>query len=835
MSKKLILSILLVFMTCAYIFYLPYNEVKKKTIRSIKAEQFAMLEIGARGIEDFFHHFNSLLDHFSKDLEIIDLNDKGKIHLEDFYNNHKAEISAVTRIDALGKIIHTIPYNAQAIGADVSGQEHNAKIMQEHAPIVSDVFISVQGYKTVAYAYPVFKEGIYNGCITILIPFSKLASRYLDGIKIGESGYAWMTSSKGLMLYCPFVGHTEQSLFKIFPNSPDIVEMAENMLKGRQGSTTYTDYTGHEISGKPVIQLATYMPIELPGNFWSVVLATPEAEIFETMNDFKNKWLYIIFLLTCATALITYYMSKALIIVEEEKKRKKTEESLRESEEKYRLLIESANDAIFIAQENKLPFSNKQTEQLLGRTREEIALVPFVDFIHPEDRQMVLERHQRRIQGEELENTYCFRLIKATGDVIWVELNTVFAMWDRKPATLNFLRDITAQKKLEDSLRQSQKMEAIGRLAGGIAHDFNNILTAIIAYTDFGKMKLDQDHPLNADLDGILKAADRAKKLVKQILTFSRQTEQMKGPVALDNVVREALALLRATIPSSIEIRQHYSFRHNIIMADPTQMHQVVMNLCTNASQALEENEGIIEVALENEEFTEKDVAAGLVPAAGMYIKLSVKDNGLGMDPAEAQQVFEPYYTTKDFGKGSGMGLAVVHGIVKGHDGKIILKSEPGQGTVFQTYFPVAHQGDVAIEDEDDILLTGTEHILLVDDEEIITQLIGRYLRELGYQVSEAIDGTSAYAMFTKNPDEFDLVITDQTMPGCTGAELVEKILALRPGIPIIITTGYSSSLSRQKALDLGARELLMKPMENRELMVLMRSILDSEKNTSAS
>ncbi|MCK5227059.1 MAG: response regulator, partial [Desulfobulbaceae bacterium] len=369
-------------------------------------------------------------------------------------------------------------------------------------------------------------------------------------------------------------------------------------------------------------------------------------------------------------------------------------------------------------------------------------------------------------------------------------------------------KDITEQKKMEEELFQAHKMEAIGTLAGGIAHDFNNILTAILGYAEIVRADLPESSPSRHDIDQVLKAGNRAKELVKQILTFSRKGQETQQPLQSSLIIKETLKLLRASLPTTIEIQEEIDPECGTILANPTNIHQILVNLCTNALHAMKDEKGILTVRLTRKELTkEHDVISGDGVAEGSFVELMIRDTGHGMDKATVQRMFEPYFTTKEVGKGSGMGLALVHGIVQGCGGFIKVESGPGKGTTFNVYFPAMEEEIVEVEKkQQESLPRGDERILAVDDEEGIIELLKNMLKSLGYEVTAETSSEKTLEVFRTSPDSFDLIITDQTMPHLTGAELAKEILQIRPDIPIILCTGYSAMISEEKAKKIGIK-----------------------------
>ena len=380
----------------------------------------------------------------------------------------------------------------------------------------------------------------------------------------------------------------------------------------------------------------------------------------------------------------------------------------------------------------------------------------------------------------------------------------------------------------EAQLQQAQKMEAIGTLAGGIAHDFNNILGAIMGYSELIKMKLPEESDLISDLDQVIRAGERARDLVRQILTVARQQRQEQRPIQIRYIINEALNLLKATLPSTIEIREDLAKDAGIVNADPTQVHQVIMNLCTNAGHAMQEDGGVLTVELANVEIDDLSASRHLDLNAGSYLRLTVSDTGYGMTSEIMERIFDPYFTTKDTGEGTGLGLSVAQGIVKAHGGTITVYSEPGIGTTFHVYLPVIQEAERAEKEESEAPLpTGNERILFIDDEQVLVEIGSQMLERLGYEVVTKRSSVQALELFRAEPDRFDLVITDMTMPEMTGDKLAQKFMKIRPDIPVILCTGHSKQISEQKAKEIGIRAFIMKPILRRTIAETIREALD--------
>jgi PAS domain S-box-containing protein len=398
--------------------------------------------------------------------------------------------------------------------------------------------------------------------------------------------------------------------------------------------------------------------------------------------------------------------------------------------------------------------------------------------------------------------------------------------------------DITNHKKVEKDkmelelqLRQKQKMEAIGTLAGGIAHDFNNILGAIQGYAELSLDDLSEDSPVREKIEQILSCSDRAAKLVKQILTFSRkdELEREKEPLQIVPIIKEVLDMLRSSLPTTIKIDQKIQTESSIVLADPTQIHQILVNLCTNASHAMHEKGGILEVSLTDINLEHQTRIGEELLEQGFYVKLSVSDTGCGMKKEVLERIFEPFFTTKNVNEGTGLGLSVVHGIVKGHGGAIMVSSTPGKGTIFEIYLPIFESGVIQRSQSPESTCRREEVILLVDDEEIIVDVTRQILERFGYTVVARTNSIDALEAFQKKPDEFDLVITDQIMPNMTGTQLAEKLIAIRPDIPIILSSGFSEYVNPEEIKRIGIKEFIAKPIGRWEIVTIVQTLLEKK------
>ena len=503
--------------------------------------------------------------------------------------------------------------------------------------------------------------------------------------------------------------------------------------------------------------------------------------------------------------------------------KRQAEEALRQSEERYRLLVENTTDVISRhGRDSTILFITPSCERMLGYRPEELTGKQSIEFIHPADKGAAWGAIKRaREQGTDRYRTE-FRVIRKDGSVIWVEIlgRIIQDEHGNIPEFYSTMRDITEKKLAEEELRtyesrlmRSQKLEAIGTLAGGIAHDFNNILSAIIGYSELALEDLPEKHPVRESMEEVLKAGDRARELVRQILTFSRQMETERRPVKVQLILKEALRLLRASIPSTISITERIDSTAGPVFADPTYIHQVIMNLCTNAYHAMLPGGGVMTVSIDSTCIDTQFASLHPPLEKGPYLKLTVQDTGSGMDAETLKRIFDPFFTTKEKAKGTGLGLATVHGIVTDLGGTIIVASAIGSGSTFEVLIPMTEKEPDYEEEPDVTLRRGSgQSILLVDDEEAILHFTTTMLEQFGYRVTAVSTGTEALELFRAASDRFDLIITDQTMPGMTGSDLAKAVLAARPSMPIVLMTGYSETITPEEALARGIEEYIDKP-----------------------
>ncbi len=517
--------------------------------------------------------------------------------------------------------------------------------------------------------------------------------------------------------------------------------------------------------------------------------------------------------------------------------RKETELSLTRSEEKYRLLIEHSNDGILVVQDGYLKYFNRRVMEVAGFSGTELRAKPFIEFIHPEDRQNVFERYQQRVRGESVPSVYSFRIMTKGGEPKWIQISAVRVVWEENPATLSFLTDITEMKKAEAELRekeeqvlQLQRIEAVGRLAGGVAHDFNNILTAIMGYTDILLMKHWPDEKIRSYIERIKSSSQRASQLTQQLLAFSRKQILREKIIRLDTLIGDTEKMLRRLIGEDIELFTCFEENIGMIRADPAQIEQIIINCVINACDAMPDG-GTITIRTENVWLDDEFFRQRFHGAPGMYVMIEISDTGHGMSDEVRDHIFEPFFTTKEKGRGTGLGLSTVYGIVKQSRGYILVQSTLESGTAFRIYFPVVPEDPEELEKKEKVLKfkRGNETILLVEDEHVVRSMLSASLRTYGYHVLESENGGEAIRVRAQyGENDIHLLVTDVIMPGMSGKTLADILLKTSPNMKVLYISGYTDdAIVRHGVIEKGI-SFLQKPFAPDELARKVREILDN-------
>ncbi|MEI7636545.1 MAG: PAS domain S-box protein [Syntrophus sp. (in: bacteria)] len=505
--------------------------------------------------------------------------------------------------------------------------------------------------------------------------------------------------------------------------------------------------------------------------------------------------------------------------------RKQAEEAVRKSEENYRLLFESAGEGILIAHGDRIQFANPALEEILGYPKDIITSRPFTSFIHADDRARVLDRHLRRLKGESVPTDYGFRIVTADGVERWLQIKSNLITWDGVPASLSFVENITDRKQMETRLIQAQKLEAIGTLSGGMAHNFNNILTGIQGYASLMLISMKPDHPNYERLKSIEEQVKSGAELTQQLLGFARGGQYETKSLDINQVISRSATLFGK---AKKDVVMHLSLEKGVllVLADQNQLEQVFLNLFMNADQAMSSG-GNIHLETQRVLLSDGEMQPFEV-APGAYVKITVADTGMGMDEKTRERIFEPFFTTKKMSRGTGLGLATVYGIVKGHRGFITVDSEVGRGTTFTIYLPASDREVAKEKTFSSEILTGTETILVVDDEQVVLEVSKEFLESLGYRVYGVGSGQEALAVYLEKQHEIDLVILDMILPGLSGGDTYDRLRVINPGVLVLLSSGYSINGQAQQIMDRGCNGFLQKPFHLEKLSQEIRVILNN-------
>ena len=646
---------------------------------------------------------------------------------------------------------------------------------------------------------------------------------------------------------------SEERFFKIFQSNPIPMTIA-TLDEGRfidvnDRAIELSGYRWEEMAGRTSIEMGLWAYPEERDRL--IVQIRETGQLRDGLAHFRTKAGKVAPALWSADRVKLGENEVILTTIHDISQQVEAQEKLRQSEATYRLLAENVTDVIWTADLNlSFTYVSPSSERVFGWNPSEWMSMPLRNFLTPasfETATRLLREEAdgpgRARSGEPRVVTTELELYRKDGSTGWFEVSSqVIRDGEGKPRSIiGVTRDIAERKRaekqnalLERQLRQAQKMEAVGTLAGGIAHDFNNILFAVIGYAELCLQDI-QDEESRWNLSQILSACSRAKTLVNQILAFSRQAEQEHRPLDVVPLAKEAVKFLRSSLPATIDLSIDADVTNSFILGDATQIHQVIMNLCTNAAHAMRASGGRLRILIDN-----AAPPAGLLPGetdgirSEGFLHLGVSDTGQGIEPAQLSRIFDPFFTTKAPGEGTGLGLSVVYGIVKSLGGAIGVDSSPGRGSTFDVYLPSVVTRGQEPERSVEPIPRGTESILFVDDEKHLVEVMGQVLSALGYRVTTVRESRNALRMFRENPESFDLVITDMTMPDMTGADLAREILRLRPDTPIILCTGYSELIDEEVALKIGIRRFLMKPLFMGDVAREIRAVLNDHGRSPA-
>jgi PAS domain S-box-containing protein len=803
----------------SYLFYSAYNDVRERTLDEFNSHQFVLARQASRGIESFFIYYQRELQFLSRLQYVSELNDQGRELLAEFYNNHSDQIEAISVLDSKGVLIYTFPLNLSATGQDISDQAHVKSVIETHKPTVSDVFTSVQGYKTIAYHIPIIKDNEYMGSIAILIPLDKLGARFVENIKTGETGYGWMISEDGIELFNPLDNHSGQSVYSTYKSFPFVLELINRSLLETEGtSICYFSQTENK-NKEPVKTLAAFYRIPLDNTFWTIIIFTPEKEVYSTLKSFQNR-LFIIFFLFI-TMMITYYFLsfKASSILKEEKKRKALEVILRDSERRFRIMFElSPAGIILINEKGTIIEVNSSFCETIGYSREEIILKNISLFTSP-DKEGDVERNMTRVlSGETLKHEVTnFR--KDGSKCVIALYETMIVLPDGQPGILSVSNDITEKRRVQlELISAKEKAEESDKLKStflaSISHELRTPLNAIIGFSNLiAEYSKDEDTVTNSKI--ILNSGQHLLSLVEDVFdTTMIETGQIKIineiidiiPVLKEvrNIIYgESLRENKTGIEIILNIDQ--AINKKFLLTDSRRLKQALINLLRNAVKFTQE--GYIEFG-----YTEID------KDDKKYLQFYVKDTGIGIDIKYHDVIFNIFRqidnsNTRKYG-GTGIGLSIAKKIVNMLGGEIWVESDPGKGSVFFFTIPSLTEEEqkefVTLNLETENNFTG-KTILIAEDDALSFEFLRLVFKNMNIRVLWAKNGNEVINHCENDPS-INLVLMD-----------LKKI---RPELPVIAQTAYATMADKEEALKSGCNEYLSKPLQILQLKNLINKYL---------
>ncbi|MBU1231724.1 MAG: response regulator [Proteobacteria bacterium] len=840
MIRRRLFFFLLFLGFCAFIFYLPYKAIRETVIENLYSHQRLLAAQAAKGIEEFFKHLSNNLDYLSHHQTIISLDETGKQQMDNFFQSHQKEVLAITRVDATGNILYTSPRNDQVIGKNISGQEHNRYVMNEQKPVVSNVFQAVQGFASVALAYPVFDNGKYAGSISVLIPFRLISSQYVENIKIGTEGYAWLIDTSGVELYCPVPGHIGKTVYETSSQFPSVIEMAKKMMKGETGDTTYSYDRIRGEETEAILKYASYVPIVLPHNHWSIVVATAAEQALAPMNTFRNQWIVIIAFVMLSLFSWISWQIRQVIVSRAEKKLRKTQQQLEQSEQTLADLIRHASVPMAVVNVNgRIEMINEKCRLLYGYDDQELQFIDdWFDAVYDNselaDQNRASWQKMFAVSMEGVRHIQSFQRTFLRKDRTVAEVEFTFTqIGERFIINFNDLTEKNRLKREEEERKRSKattkKMESLGLLAGGVAHDLNNILSGVVSLPELLLLDLPEDSPQRLPLEEILNSGRRAAAVVADLLTVARGVASTKEVVSLNSLLKNCC--------DSVEIQQikkahpRVSF---VLELDDNLSHlscslihirKVITNLAANAAEAIN-GEGTVVLVTRNQHLDMPLDGCKDVPP-GEYVVLQVTDTGPGIKADDLDRIFEPFYSRKVMGRsGTGLGLTVVWNTMLDHQGYICVSSSE-RGTSFELFFPVCRD-ELSLAENIiplDQLRGNNESILVVDDVEEQRLIARRMLERLNYSVSTASSGEEALALVREKAP--DLVVLDMLMePGMNGRETYEQLLKVVPGLKSVVASGFAETEEVRKVQAYGAGSFVKKPYTMEEVGVAIKKEL---------
>ena len=832
-NARWFLFLIVLFILISVLFFLSYIEVKQNAIIEFNKQQMILAEQAASGLTEFFNTLTGEFEFLVNMNDVADLNENGKKILIDYLNRKKPVLSSISRMDSNGRLIWLTPYNEKLIGSDISYQKHVRYILKNQTPTLSDVFFAVQGYRAIAYHYPIITGGKFRGSIALLINFEIISKKYMEKIAIGDTGYAWMISRDGIMIYAPVPGLTGISVYETLGQFPEAIKTAESMMRGEKGTSTYIyNYIKDKQTGL-TLKHAAYTPVNIMNTHWSIAVSTPEEYIIANVRGFKNKSIGIILILLGIGTIFIYFAKKNILLSHEIENRKQSEIILKAQEENLRITLNSIGDAVIAADEKGIiQRMNPAAETTTGWSFSEAEGKSIPEIFSIIDRGSGIKRENpfdlvlKRREKIEISNES--GLIKKSGIAIEISGSyaPIYDVTDTIVGVIIVFRDITEKNRIAEQLHQTQKMDVVGQLAGGVAHDFNNMLSGIMGSAELLNMEAGDDPKLKRYIDLIIESAKRSANLTSQLLAFSRKGKTISTPVNIHELIKAALNLLERSIDKKISIVTKLDAIHSYTVGDPALLQNAILNLAINARDAMPDG-GTITFSTGNIMLNYETIVHNSFNIdPGMYIIIDVSDTGTGIPREIMSRIFDPFFTTKPAGKGTGLGLSGVYGTMKEHKGAVTVFSEPGKGTIFKLYLPQSDNISPITKQPENLITRGEGTVLVIEDESIIRNTAHDILIAAGYDVILAEDGISGIEIYSSAMDRISLVVLDMIMPKISGMETFNRLKKINPDIKVIFSSGFDSDGTIQDLLNSGAKGFIQKPYLTSEFTKLIDEVI---------
>jgi len=842
-SSKLSLFFIILVIITVTVIAIYINKNSRRELRHMAARQYSIQQlmetkVVATAIEKYF-------DRFIFDLYFM--TNTGLPSDELFYARHKGlqKVTSIRFLDTKGLLTFIYPqdgFRGKLIGKRYHTEEYYQKALSTGKIVISSFLYNEKNEPRIRIAIPVFEndpatrriKGVWVGSFDPITVLKTIISPIVPEKTVE---YAWVLDSQGYFLIHPVKEFVGRSSFSARGEKNQafsyekIEKIQQKMIQGHEGTDTYTSGWHQDQKGY-IEKFVAYSPAKIADSNWSVAICSPKNSLDTIIEKTETYHDYTLFFI------VTIFSAGGMLLFRSSYHRYSLyEQSLKFNEQKLSAITQASPVGICLVKQRKIYWANETLYTMFGYDHD--------DFVGKSTSIFYPDKATYQKIGEEVYSYSTlkpFRLtspcIKKDGTLFHCSLRSCpLNAADHSQGFIVVIGDITEiltveneNIRLKDHIIRAQRMEAIGILASGIAHDFNNILFPITGYVEILLMDTAKDSDTHNHLMSILKASNRAKKLINQILSFSRQKKHETTPVLVQPIIKETLNLLKETIPTTINIVQQVDMNCSPVMADPTQIHQVIMNLCTNAYQAMENKGGTLRVGLCEIDIGENELPRFLEIEPGRYLQLLISDTGVGMEKKVALKIFEPYFTTKKTGNGTGLGLSVAQGIVKKAGGDIKVISEPNKGACFYIYLPVlrSYTETTSLPVAQDNFIKGTGHILLVDDEEEIVNMEKEFLQCIGYDTTVCTSSGQALGILKTHPNTFDLVITDLTMPELTGDELARELEKINPDIPVIICTGLEKN-DKKAWMDSAAniKAFLIKPVDMKHLSRLISKTIN--------